>query len=243
MLLHTVRYSLRGFEESLSAIDALRGLQRGKIRIATVESVSVTLLPDLLATFAARYPGIEIAVTVTGSEAVANLVRAGEADLGFTFNPGSLAGMIKVYERALPVGALLSPSHPLAHRRRLLLADCLNYPLALPSRGLSLRGILDTALARRKDEVPVSFEANSLRLMSALAKRQRCIAFQTEVGIEQELAAKSLVFIPLADPHLPFDRFTIIQPAGRKATHAAAAFLRESLPVLQAKQGRKRPSS
>jgi DNA-binding transcriptional LysR family regulator len=59
ILLKTVRASQRGYEETLSAIDALRGLQRGKIRIATVESVSGSLLPDLLAKFAARYPGIE----------------------------------------------------------------------------------------------------------------------------------------------------------------------------------------
>jgi len=235
ILLKTIRSSQRGHEETLSAIDALRGLQRGKIRIATVESVSGSLLPDLLAKFAARYPGIEMAIVVTGSEAVANLVRAGEADLGFTFNPGSLAGLAKVYERDLPVGALLSPAHPLARRRRLSLADCLDYPIALPSPGLSLRNILDAALARRKERPRASFESNSLRLMSALARRGRCIAFQTVIGIEQELTVKSLVLIPLNDPNLPLDRFTIVQPAGRKPTHATAALLKDILAALQAR--------
>jgi DNA-binding transcriptional LysR family regulator len=175
---------------------------------------------------------------VTGSEAVANLVRAGEADLGFTFNPGSLAGLTKVFERDLPVGALLSPAHPLARRRRLSLADCLDYPIALPSPGLSLRNILDTALARRKEMPRAGFESNSLRLMSALAKRGRCIAFQTVIGIEQELTFKSLVLIPLHDANLPLDRFTIVQPAGRKATHATTALLKDILTALQARSAR-----
>lgn len=239
ILLQSVRSLQRGYEESLSAIDALRGLQRGKIRIATVESVSVTLLPEFLASFAAQYPGIEIAITVTGSEAVAALVRAGEADLGFTFNPASLEGLLKVYERGLPICALVSLSHPLARRRRLSLADCLKYPIALPSPGLSLRAILDTVLTRMSPPPHATFEANSLRLMSALAQRGRCVAFQTVIGIERELRVKSLALIPLSDPLLPLDRFTIIQPAGRKPTHASAALLNQIITALKTKTGRR----
>jgi DNA-binding transcriptional LysR family regulator len=239
ILLQTVRSFERGYEESLSAIDALRGLQRGKIRIAAVESVSVTLLPDFLANFASQYPGIELAVTVAGSEAVAGLVRAGEADIGFTFNPGSLEGLLKVYERDLPIGALVSPSHPLAKRRRVSLLDCLAYPIALPSAGLSLRAILDTALTRMIPPPRAAFEANSLRFMSALARRGRCIAFQTTIGIEQELAAKTLVLIPLSDPLLPVDRFTVVQPLGRKPTLASTALLKQIIASLKTKTRQK----
>jgi DNA-binding transcriptional LysR family regulator len=239
ILLQTVRSLERNYEDSLSAIDALRGLQRGKIRIATVESVSVSLLPDILAGFASQYPGIELTVAVAGSEAVAGLVRAGEADIGFTFNPVSLEGLAKAYEHDLPIGALVSPSHPLARRRRLSLADCLGYPIALPSPGLSLRAILETAFTRMSAAPRATFEANSLRLMSALARRGRCVAFQTMIGIEQELKAKSLVLIPLSDPHLPLDRFTIIQPAGRTPTLAGAALLKQITSALTTKPPRK----
>jgi DNA-binding transcriptional LysR family regulator len=233
ILLQSVRSLERSYEESLAAIDALRGLQRGKLRLAAVESVSVALLPDVLASFAAQYPGIETAVAVAGSEAVAGLVREGEADVGFTFNPSSLAGLLKVYERDMPIGALVSPSHPLARRRRLSLAECLKYPVALPAPGLSLRTILDTVLSGMSPPPRVALEANSLRLMSALAGRGRCIAFQTMIGIERELAAKSLVLIPLSDPLLPVDRFAIIRPEGRKATLAAAAFLGQTMSRLK----------
>jgi DNA-binding transcriptional LysR family regulator len=239
ILLQNVRQSQRGFEESLSAIAALRGLQRGKIAVATVESVSVSLLPDVLAAFAAQYPGIEITVNVASSQAVSAFVRAGEADIGFTFNPGSLEGLRAVYERDLPLGALVAPSHPLAKRRRVPLADCLKYPIALPMQGLSLRAILEAAIARMPEPPRAAFEANSLRLMSALALRGRCIAFQTAIGIEKELSAKSLVLIPLSDPLLPLDRFTIVEPAGRKPSLAAAALLRQIVAQLSSEPRRR----
>ena len=83
-----------------------------------------------------------------------------------------------------------------------------------------------------------TFEANSLRLMSALVRRGRCIAFQTAIGIEQETAARSLVLIPLSDPLLPLDRFTIVHPAGRRPTLAAAALLELIAARLKARGGR-----
>jgi DNA-binding transcriptional LysR family regulator len=103
----------------------------------------------------------------------------------------------------------------------------------LPAPGLSLRTILDTVLSGMSPPPRVALEANSLRLMSALAGRGRCIAFQTMIGIERELAAKSLVLIPLSDPLLPVDRFTIVRPEGRKATLAAAAFLGQTMSRLK----------
>ena len=61
--------------------------------------------------------------------------------------------------------------------------------------------------------------------MAALARRGRCIAFQTPVGIEQELADGSLVFVPLANRRMAADRLTIVHRPGSAAGLAAGAFL------------------
>ena len=82
----------------------------------------------------------------------------------------------------------MAPGHPLAKAQKLSLAECLAYPVAWPSRGLSLRAILDRALGSHRAVPQVRFECNSLRLMAALARNSNCIAFQTEIGIEDELA-------------------------------------------------------
>ena len=51
------------------------------------------LLPEILAGFWETLPGIEVTARVASSDAVAQLVRSREADLGFTFNPPSLDGL------------------------------------------------------------------------------------------------------------------------------------------------------
>lgn len=225
VLLTGLKPLLQGHEVTLDHLNALRGLKRGRIRIATVESVSVSTLPDLLAKFATDYPGVEVTVTVGGADAVTDLVRSHDADIGFTFNPLTLEGLDVRLVRELQVGAVMRRDHPLARERKLLFAHCLAYPVAWPARGLSIRAILDKLQAAAKVAPPHAVECNSLRLMAAMARRGRCIAFQTTIGIEQELAEGTLVFVPLANRRVPPDRLTIVHRPGPGAGPAADAFL------------------
>ena len=232
ILLRGLRATAQGHETTLDELDALKGLKRGLLRVATVESLSVSILPDMLLDFARHYPGIEVAVTVAGSDAVTALVRDMQADLGFTFNPASLEGLEAVATSDLQLGAIMAPDHVLAKAKRLSLAECLGHPLAWPSQGLSLRAILDSVPAARK--VRPAFECNSLRLMASLARRGSCIAFQTPIGIEQELVTGELVWIPLADKRLPLDRLKIVRRQGLAARPALDAFLAIARRRLQA---------
>ncbi|MFZ5678021.1 MAG: LysR family transcriptional regulator [Pseudomonadota bacterium] len=225
ILLAGLKAAMQGHETTLDHLDALRGLKRGRIRIATVESISVSALPDLLARFSADHPGIEIAVTVAGSDAVTDLVRGHDADIGFTFNPATLEGLEVRLTRDMPLGAVMRRDHPLARERKLLFAQCLDYPVAWPAKGLSLRAILDKLLGAAKKPPPNAIECNSLRLMAELARRGRCIAFQTPIGIEPEIADGTLIFVPLANRRIPPDRLTIVHRPGSAAGLAAGAFL------------------
>jgi len=209
ILLRGLRAAALGHETTLDELGALKGLKRGLLRVATVESISVSILPDMLLFFAQHFPGIEVAVTVAGSDAVTSLVRDLQADLGFTFNPTSLEGLEAVAGRDLQLGATMSPQHPLANARRLSLAECAGHPLAWPSQG----------------RVRPAFECNSLRLMASLARRGSCIAFQTPIGIEQELASGTLVWVPLTDKKLPLDRLKLVRRQGLGARPAVDAFI------------------
>ncbi|MDX1576742.1 MAG: LysR family transcriptional regulator [Kiloniellales bacterium] len=223
-----LRRAVSDYQGVSSELDALRGLQRGKVSLATVESVSVSLLPEILAAFWATLPGIEVTARVASSDAVTQLVRAREADLGFTFNPPSLDGLEVIYERAFTISALMSAGHPLAGRRSLSLDDCLEYPIALPARGLSLRTALEPALASKAaktGEIRPRIESNSLRIMASLARHEALIAFQTVVGIERELAAEDLVARPLSDPDIAADRLMVIHERRREPNLAVASFI------------------
>jgi DNA-binding transcriptional LysR family regulator len=224
LLLEQVRAAARDFEDTVAAMDALKGLRAGKVRVATVESVSVEMLPALLTGFNEAFPGIEIELNVAGSDAVTARVLAREADIGFTFNPTSLDGLEVAYQKDMQIGAVVSPDHPLCALKKVRLADCLAYPHAWPARGLSLRTALDAGLAKSDAHLAPVLECNSLRVMSALARQGRCVAFQTPVGVEQHLASGALKFLPLKDKAVPPDCYMIVRQAGRALGPAAGAF-------------------
>ena len=97
--------------------------------------------------------------------------------------------------------------------------------MAWPAGGLSLRTILDRSSKSFQRDLRPVFECNSLRLMAAMARRGKCIAFQTRVGIEQELAAGTLKFVLLAERRLPIDRLMIVRRPGDSGKRAADVFL------------------
>jgi DNA-binding transcriptional LysR family regulator len=236
ILLKDMRSAAHQHDQTLDAIDALQGLRRGHLKLATVESLSVSLLPGMLQKFAEAYPGIEISISVAGSEAVTGLVREHAADIGITFNPSSLDGLVPVYTRDYKVGVIMAPDHPLARHKTLSLKDCAGYRIAWPSRGLSLRALLDRSPAARVLTQPPAFECDSLRLMATLARMGSCIAFQPTTGIEQDLADGTLKWLPLSDRKLPQDRLTIVCRSGhanRPATEAFLALFKLSLDTVQ----------
>jgi len=212
-------------EGTLDLLASLKGITRGRVSIAVVESLSISFLPDLLIAFSKKFPGVQAAITVAGSDMVTELVREREADIGVTFNPSALDGLTVEFERGIPLGATMAPSYPLAKSKSLTLMQCMDHPVAWPARELSIRLILDRALGARAAKPERLFECNSIRLMAALARDGGCIAFQTPFGIERDIVEKNLVFIPLADRKLLPSRLTLVHRPGLDRKTAAGAFL------------------
>jgi DNA-binding transcriptional LysR family regulator len=225
VLLKSLKHLQVGHEEALTALSGFKDLKRGRIRVATVESLSVNILPDLIAEFAEAFPGIQVVVTVAGADTVIDLVRDHDADLGFTFSTAPLEGLSIEFERSFRLGATMAPTHPLAHKEKLCLADCLAHPVAWPALGLSLRAIIDQGLVGQVNQQPPAFECNSLRLMASLARRGACIAFQTQIGIELEIRSGHLVFKPLTDRRLPLDHLKLVRRQKVTARTPLSAFL------------------
>ncbi len=61
----------------------LAGLKTGALAIAASQTVGSYWLPRRIAAFHARYPGVAVALRIGNTDAVAELTRAGEVDLGF----------------------------------------------------------------------------------------------------------------------------------------------------------------
>jgi DNA-binding transcriptional LysR family regulator len=120
-------------------VHAFKGLTRGILRIGTVNAAINTVLPCVLARFHARYPGIRLQVTETGSLHIVEGIKGVEFDLGLVVHIGDPAGQDRLLEyRDIlcgPMVVCLPSGHRLLDYRMVTAADVANEPLILFRKG------------------------------------------------------------------------------------------------------------
>lgn len=108
-----IRGILSSQEQLAQTAGAIRGLDRGTVRIGTFTSVGVHWLPGIIASFQAEYPNVELKLMSGDYHDVEQWLTDGSADLGFVPLPTKLGGEITplLTDRLL---AVVPASHPLA---------------------------------------------------------------------------------------------------------------------------------
>jgi LysR family cyn operon transcriptional activator len=81
------RAVLREVDNARSAVEDVRGALRAEISIAVIQTANVSFLVDVIARMRRTHPGVVVRVREERSEAVPELVRAGEVQLGLTYVP------------------------------------------------------------------------------------------------------------------------------------------------------------
>ena len=76
MLLH--------YHKMKAELDDLKGLKTGKLNVSAGNIVGEYILPQLIAGFIKKYPGVTINLKITGSDQVVKQVHNHEADIGFS---------------------------------------------------------------------------------------------------------------------------------------------------------------
>jgi DNA-binding transcriptional LysR family regulator len=226
VLISHVRNTLRDFNSVLAEIEDLKGLRKGLVAIAAVEGVAADFLPKIISDFHKEYPGISFTITILESDKVLSILQSNGADIGLMFNPPGRSGVKLEASISLKIGAIMSPSHPLGKRKAIRLAECRGYPLILPDITHPNRYWLNSILNDPNREVHPTASSNSFQLMRALAKYDLGIAFQTTVGIEEEIRTKKLVYVPLSDRTLKPSVLTVLSRAKYGLSGPASTFLK-----------------
>src|SRR5574341_613058 len=71
----------------------LEGLERGYLRLGASSTPGLYLLPEMMAAFGRRYPGIEVSLLIGNSGQVVAEILAGKLDLGFVGGFVEAAGL------------------------------------------------------------------------------------------------------------------------------------------------------
>ncbi len=123
-------------------------LQRGIATLAATPSLAAVLVPPVLKAVAKAHPRIQIHIQVKdSSNAVADAIRQGEADVGLMSlgeDPENLA-VTKLHDDELVAVVPVSNSR-LAKLKQVTLRQLAEFPFLIQPRGSSFREVLDTHL-------------------------------------------------------------------------------------------------
>jgi DNA-binding transcriptional LysR family regulator len=199
VLIAHVRETLKSHQRVESHIEALKGLTRGEVTIATMNGLAAGPLPRFLNSILDTHPRVHLRLRVLPLDQMTNAVLTGEADLALTYNPLPSPGIRIVASHDLALGAVVSVKHPLTKQKPLRLADCVEFPLAVADGSMTIRPAVDLAFTHANIPLHPTIETNSIEFMKKIARSGQAITFLNHVDVAEEVEAGEIRYLPLQE--------------------------------------------
>ena len=221
------RAMLEGLASATAELEAIAGLQAGRVRVGACASVGATLVVQAVAAFRRDHPGVELTLLEAGRDTLVEAVRAGDLDVAAVFDFPALGLVVDdgLESRHLldePHDLILPPGHRLARARRIAMADLREEDWLFPTLGPDspTQRLFRAACGAAGYEPNVVFRVNDCEMLQAL------VGIGVGIGFLPRLALHPLhpdvVIRPVQDA--PRRRVLAVSLAGLRS-RATDAFL------------------
>lgn len=213
-------------ERVVHDIQALQGMERGRVRIASAEGFAMEFLPKLISDFTRTHAGIQFHMGVHPPAECTRRVLHGDADIGITMSRTAEQGIHVEHLQPAPIMAIMGRAHPLAQFRQLSLRQVLAYPIALPEPDTTVRQLFDIACSRQRLTVQPTLTSNYIAsLFGFLRHHPEGVTVSGEISIRYQVDRGELACVRLRDRGLDLRNIEVQTLTGRTLPRAAQAFL------------------
>ena len=227
----------RLFNDAQAIVEHARELSSastGFVNLAVLPTVCAGVLPQLVRSFTASYPGIRIQIVDVVAERVRESVLKRQVDLGIGTRHGRDSDL-----RATPLFqdrlAVFAPAgHPLASESAISLREASAFDLILPARDSSVRETVEAIAHRERVALQARYEANFMPTALAFVRAGLGIAILPESAAGRD--ASEYARIPL---HNKFStrQIELLQRRDSALSPAAESFARHLLRHFHRKGG------
>ena len=219
--------TLSDYDRTMREIESCRNISSQGITIVGQESVVSRFLPPIFLELQSQFPGLATSFVAASGRKLNDYLMNGRADIALAFDPVPDPNIEQMASIELPVGAVISPSHPLSNLKSVSLEECIKYPLILPDESWPLQDILNKELASISNTNDiVATTSNSMEFLRTMLGQDSRIGFQTIIGLEEPIRNGALVHIPLTSKTHNFtQQFTICVNRNYEATPISSSIL------------------
>ncbi len=225
LLVARARRILAELESANAELQALRGVQSGRVIVGSMHTMGPIDLALVLADFHSRHPGVELTVREQSSEELAEMLRVDDIDLAFLSVTERIEshglGLHQLISEELVV--ILSCDHPLAGRERVRMFELAGEEFISFRQGARLRELLEGAGRSAGFDPRVKLESNESRRIRRLVSRGMGVAILPHSDAVEPGGAEVAV-AALTEPSLRRD-ITLAWREGRRLSPAATEFL------------------
>lgn len=223
-----LEYGARAFQvlaEAREAIDGLRGLVRGHLRISAASTIGIYMLPEVLGEFKALHPGIEISLSITNKEQVLRQLAGGSADLGFVGPPLRSPELAREDYVEDELVLIVSPHHRLAQREAVPARELSEDIFILREKGSGTREIMEEELRQAGISLRHAMELGSTEAVKQAVAASLGVSIVSTHAVTQEVMLGRLCTVRISG--LNFRRqISLIYPRNTPLSPVAEAFRR-----------------
>ncbi|MDB5561812.1 MAG: hypothetical protein JWN11_1230 [Hyphomicrobiales bacterium] len=221
------RDTLADWQRTRTNISALSGNIHGEVRVGTIPSAMISILPKALDSLAQAHPNLKFRVLDMAPSDHAEEMRAGRPDVAVLFIDRRYRDYEIVAQLGAKVGVIMRPDHPLAKRSQLTLTECSSYPVTmLDDPWLLFESTLQNEFIRSGAELNTVLRTNSMTLMKQAISSGMGLGFFTPVGFLDEIRTGQLVHVPLTEHDLAATDIGLFVHRGRARSPSVQLLVR-----------------
>ena len=235
ILIHHVRGQLTDMERVKSQIADLSGERRGHVSIACSQALLPYLLPEQIAIYRGKNPGVTFGVLLRDRAAAEQALVDFSADLVLVFEPVRLLEFQNLLNIRQPLHAVMAAANPLAKQQSVRLRECLRYPVVLPTENFGVRHLLEAAVRRTSQTLNPVVVSDSFEFLRNHAVAENVVAFQIPIGLPALDEQAGVVSRVVDRRDVPSGLLYFGQLRGRTLPVASARFAQQMMAHFEAR--------
>ncbi|NOJ24670.1 LysR family transcriptional regulator [Vibrio coralliilyticus] len=188
---------LQQIDDAKLAIDELRGLEKGEVRLGAPSMMGSYFFPQVLMAFKSHYPNLKLTLIDAGTRSIRKMLLDGELDIGVIDDENVPEDLETDHLLNVEMVAVVGPEHALAQNKSISFEEFFKHELVMFKPGYFHRDFVEKKARLYDKEMKFSFETNLLPMILSIVKHEFAITALLRLVTEHE---KDVVAIPFDEP-------------------------------------------